>query len=154
MRRSHKLARNELVWVFELTVMVFVIAAVFAMAMLPSGAAANHQIEVGEYFFNPPTITINVGDTVTWHNGGSLPHTATSNGSAWTSISLPVGSTSTPLAFNTPGTFPYHCALHPSLMWGSITVSGAIPEFSSGFFVVLGLMAMMVGLIAVRRRRT
>lgn len=150
MRRHYSKNKTVILSALGIIVLAFMFIPAFAMLSQPV-AAANHTVEVGEYFFNQKNIIINVGDTVTWHNGGAMAHTATSNNSQWTSISLPVGSTSTPLAFNTPGVYPYHCAIHPSLMWGSITV-GAVPEFSSSL-VVVGLMAMALGVMVVSRRK-
>ena len=149
-RRHYSRNKTAVLCAFELIVLAFMFIPAFAMLSQPV-AAANHVVQVGEYFFDQKDIIINVGDTVTWHNGGTVGHTATSNNSQWTSISLPVGFTSDPLTFNTPGVYPYHCAIHPSLMWGSITV-GAIPEFSSSL-VVVGLMAMALGVMIVGRRK-
>ena len=151
MRRHYSRNKIAILCAIELVVLAFIFIPAFAMLSQPV-AAANHTVEVGDFFFNQKDITIFAGDTVTWHNGGALPHTATSNNSLFTEVNLPSGVTSSPLAFNTPGLFPYHCRLHPTQMWGSITVVNVIPEFSSSL-VVVGLMAMALGDVIVARRK-
>jgi LPXTG-motif cell wall-anchored protein len=37
-------------------------------------------------------------------------------------------------------------------MWGAIIVSTAVPEFSSSFVVVVGMLVMALGLMLVRRK--
>lgn len=73
-------------------------------------------VTVGDFFFNPVVVTINVGDTVVWrrvagsHNvradDGSFrlgENEAGDVGSTWTSVSH---------TFTEPGTFGYFCQLH------------------------------------------
>ena len=44
--------------------------------------AAAKTVSIGDNFYSPATVTINVGDTVTWQNDGAAPHSATAdNGS-------------------------------------------------------------------------
>jgi plastocyanin len=69
--------------------------------------------------FSPPTITVNVGDTVTWNNNDSVTHQPTADSNAWSGIASSGGSYSR--AFPTAGNYPYHCAIHPA-MTGTIIV--------------------------------
>jgi len=76
--------------------------------------------------FNPSTLTITAGTTVTWQNG-SITHTVTSDaGSAQTFDSGNIGNGGTfTQTFNTAGTYAYHCKIHvASGMTGTITVTG------------------------------
>lgn len=77
---------------------------------------------VDAYGFDPSTLTVNAGDTVTWTNTGSLAHTVTAVDGAFDSGNLNSGETTT-VYFDTPGTYSYLCAPHP-WMKGTITVSG------------------------------
>lgn len=71
--------------------------------------------------FGPPCETvISVGDTVTW-NFGLGTHTTTSNTSIWDSGSISAPGTFS-RTFNSAGTFPYRCTIHPSSMKGTIIV--------------------------------
>ena len=69
------------------------------------------------YSPNPATMTI--GQTVSWVNNDSVPHTAT--GTSFNTGSLAPGATSTPITMGTAGSFAYHCDIHPT-MKGTLTV--------------------------------
>ena len=73
---------------------------------------------MGENFFSPLTITIDVGGTVTWLNSGQEDHTATGNGFDTGTVGPGASASHT---FSTAGTFPYVCALH-SDMSGTVQV--------------------------------
>jgi plastocyanin len=59
------------------------------------------------------------GTTVTWVNNDSITHTTTSNGGTWNGNLAPGASFS--FTFAAPGTYPYHCTIHPNMI-GTITV--------------------------------
>jgi MYXO-CTERM domain-containing protein len=63
---------------------------------------------------------------VTWTNATGPTHTSTSNTGVWNTGNIAPGATSGAVSFPTVGTFPYHCAIHPS-MTGSVIVSAAAP---------------------------
>ena len=72
-----------------------------------------------------PELSIAVGDTVIWTNVDGAPHTATSDdGVTFDTGLLFQNDGSAPLVFDTPGVFPYHCDVHPS-MTATLTVSPA-----------------------------
>lgn len=73
--------------------------------------------------FKLETFTIPAGATVTWTNRDSAPHTATANNGAFDSMSLTTNATYS-FTFSNPGTFDYHCGVHPS-MTGTVTVTAA-----------------------------
>ena len=90
---------------------------------LPLAAqAVTATIEVKDFAFQPSAVTIAAGDTVTWHNGDTASHTATSTG-AWDTGTFAPGA-SRSITFTTPGTYPYFCLIH-SIMFGTIVV---LPE--------------------------
>jgi plastocyanin len=74
--------------------------------------------------YSPNPIHVTVGSTVTWMNGTSIAHTATSDTGAWNTGAIAPGGTSSAVAFNTAGTFAYHCTFHAD-MHGSVIVSAA-----------------------------
>ena len=142
-------------WAFELTMLAFMIGLAIVMPAIPARAQTTWTIEMTDYQFTPKSQSINAGDHVVWHNGGAAAHTATSNTSAWTNVVLSPGQTSSPTTLTVGGVYNYYCQYHVSFdMWGSITVSGTIPEFSGELVVVIGLMAMMLGLMVLRTRRS
>ena len=67
-------------------------------------------------------INAKVGDVITWTNADSVPHkVALDDGSCQMTDNIPDGGSKS-LVFSVAGTFPFHCAVHPS-MKGTITVS-------------------------------
>jgi plastocyanin len=95
---------------------------------------AGVAITVGNIFFtsgrnkssNPAVDTVAVGATVTWAWGttGATPHSVQSLGSpSFTSSAVQTGSGSTyQVTFAQPGTYQYDCAIHGSLMTGTVVV--------------------------------
>jgi plastocyanin len=80
-------------------------------------------ITMKNFAFTPSTVTVKTGTVITWVNQDAAPHAIVSDtGSlvAFSSDSLPTGA-SYNVTFNTPGTYTYHCSIHPS-MTGTIVV--------------------------------
>lgn len=71
----------------------------------------------GSFAFSPATLTIKAGTTVTWKNTTAAPHTVTSDdGKSFDSgTSKPIAAQNGTFSFTftTPGTFAYHCEIHP-----------------------------------------
>ncbi len=88
----------------------------------PAVSAGGKTIEVAiqGFAFNPSSITISPGDTVKWTNMDSATHTVV--GDDFSSGNLTNGDSYTQ-TFTKPGTFNYHCSIHPS-MQGTIIVQG------------------------------
>jgi LPXTG-motif cell wall-anchored protein len=138
-----------------------VVTLVLALGM--TSAYAQAAVSMEDNFFSPATVTIGVGETVTWTNNGAAPHTST--GPTWDSGTVnPGGSFS--FTFNTAGTFDYICEFHVALgMTGTVVVQAAGgdgtlpptgPSGRSGPFVLIGLALLLGGaavLLAMRRRR-
>jgi len=151
--------------------------AVFLSASRGHALAADAEIKIANFTFDPPVLTMKAGTTVTWVNNDSVPHTATGdNGEFDTGSIAPGGSAS--ITFDTAGTFAYHCTIHPN-MTASITVqaasgntgntgnntntgqTGQLPNTGSGVggdgsslvaYAVLASLVLAVGGLAVRRR--
>lgn len=81
--------------------------------------AADHTVTIKGMKFSPASLSIAAGDTVTFVNQDSAPHTATAKGSFDTGR-LNKGQ-SAKLTFNGAGSFAYICTIHPS-MKGTIAV--------------------------------
>jgi plastocyanin len=72
--------------------------------------------------FNPATLTVAKGTTVTWRNDDGVVHTSTSDNTGWDTGDMQRGANRT-TAFNTAGTFKYHCTYHRAMgMVGTIIV--------------------------------
>jgi plastocyanin len=110
----------------RLCLLAALVAAVAALTVSasPQGArAADVTVSLGDSFFSPSSITVHVGDTITWSNDGALPHTTTA-ANAWDSDILMAGEQFS-YTFATAGTFNYLCAVHPTLMTGTVVVEQA-----------------------------
>jgi LPXTG-motif cell wall-anchored protein len=93
-------------------------------------AAASVTVTIEDFEFSPSAVTIDQGDTVTWHNVGPTPHSATAkDGSFDTDVFSKGGSRRH--TFNQPGTFSYYCKPHP-FMKGTVTVRAASAGGESG----------------------
>ncbi|MGA2884012.1 MAG: plastocyanin/azurin family copper-binding protein [Halobacteriota archaeon] len=87
-------------------------------------AATNQQtysVSIISYAFQPSTLTIPRGATVTWTNNAPIAHTVTSDTGAFGSGTLSPGATYSH-QFNQSGNYSYHCSIHPTLMTATITV--------------------------------
>lgn len=65
--------------------------------------------------FAPPTVTVAAGTEVTWTNVDVLTHTATADDGTFDSGNLGV-SESFSFVADEPGTYPYICTIHPSMV--------------------------------------
>ncbi len=97
---------------------------------MPSGSVVGVTIQ--DFSFSPSALTIKAGISVQWTNNGPSQHTATSDNGVWDSGTLgapsggggygggSAGGTYR-FTFNTPGTYRYHCTLHPPSSYPSFT---------------------------------
>ncbi|WP_410638917.1 cupredoxin family copper-binding protein [Amycolatopsis sp. lyj-346] len=85
-------------------------------------AAATQQVMVQGYAYSPATLTVRVGDTVTWMQHDEAPHdvVTTSAPVAFRGPQLSAGQ-SWSYTFRQPGTYQYYCSVHPD-MRASVTV--------------------------------
>ncbi len=84
------------------------------------GGAATHTVEIQGFLYEPPALTVAVGDTVVWINHDLVPHTATAPGSPLNTGSMAAGDSSRFVA-SEAGEYPYVCEFHPN-MEGILTV--------------------------------
>ena len=84
-------------------------------ATAPAGSTAAETVTIQNFSFSPQPVNAKVGDVVAWTNKDSAPHSATmDDGSCDTD---PIASNATAmLVFNAPGTYTYHCKIHPGQM--------------------------------------
>ena len=86
-----------------------------------NNASANpNEIVIENFSFEPATLTVNAGTTVTWVNHDDEPHTATATDKRFNSKTLDNGDRFSQ-EFKAPGTYNYYCALHPKMI-GKIIV--------------------------------
>ena len=86
---------------------------------LSLAASAPTAVRLEGMKFDPPTVTVRRGDTVTWNNKDLVPHTATSQGKFDSGNIAPGQSFSRKM--DQPGQFDYICTYHPG-MKGQVVV--------------------------------
>jgi plastocyanin len=96
------------------------LVAVLAVAATPV-LAADSAVSIAGFAFGPGSVTVEVGDTVTWTNDDTAPHTATASGDFDTGT-IAVGDSAS-VTFDTAGTYAYVCSIHPA-MQGTVVVAG------------------------------
>jgi plastocyanin len=94
-------------------------AALAVATWLGQASAATFTVSAATGTFQPPALTIAVGDTVNWVAIASGGHTVTSNDNAW-----PPWTSDFDFTFTAAGQYPYFCENHFG-MTGSITVQTA-----------------------------
>ncbi len=105
---------------------VAVLSLVILLLLAPTAGAQDQTatVNINNFAFNPPNITVAPGTKVTWVNNDQAPHTATATdpAGAFDSGTLQPGQRYS-ITFDQPGTYTYHCVIHP-FMTGTVTVSG------------------------------
>jgi plastocyanin len=78
-------------------------------------------VDIKDFSFQPNSITVQVGTSVTWVNHDSVDHTITSDDGKFDSGNIMSGG-EFKFAFSQPGTYSYHCSIHPTMI-GVVTVT-------------------------------
>jgi plastocyanin len=85
-----------------------------------SEPVATTEVEmVKSYRFDPKTIEVEAGDTVTWTNEDNFTHTVEVDGQEDHKVGK---GESVEIAFDEPGTYHYVCTLHSQDMDGTVIV--------------------------------
>ena len=126
-------------------------------------AAETVTVDISNFTFSPGTVTIQVGDTVTWTNNDAMPHTATSTDESTFDGEMQPGE-SFSFTFEEEGTFDYFCEVHPDMQAMVVVEAAEIPDGAMSYgqgqqttpVVALGIGLIVLSLlagIAVARRR-
>jgi plastocyanin len=78
------------------------------------------RIVVKDFMFQPTSLTVKAGSTVTWTNMDEEPHTVVSTGGVFRSNALDTKD-SFSFKFDQPGTYRFVCSIHPQMV-GTIVV--------------------------------
>src|SRR5688500_16626887 len=97
--------------------------ALLFFAMATSASAAVRAVDIVGFKFEPQSVTITAGDTVTWTNRDAAAHSARVNGVGTTAV-LTQGQSGS-LVFMNAGNFPYDCGVHGPSMTGTVVVRAA-----------------------------
>ena len=86
-------------------------------------AQSSESVTISDFKYEPESITVSVGTTVTWTNDGPTAHTATADDGTFDTGNLVKGASQS-YKFDKAGTFKYHCTPHP-FMKATVTVTGS-----------------------------
>lgn len=86
------------------------------------GGGETVTVRIDGMRFEPASITVKPGTTVTWVHASSMPHTVTGDAGGLGSSTLYSGQTYSHI-FDTAGRYDYACDFHPG-MKGSVLVAG------------------------------
>lgn len=78
-------------------------------------AQTSASVSIVDFSFSAGTVTGEAGGSVTWTNDGAAPHSATGDGGEFDTGVLNSGESAT-ITFSTPGTYTYHCSVHPDMV--------------------------------------
>jgi plastocyanin len=93
----------------------------FASAMTQAAPApGSASVQIANFTFKAPVVTVKPGTTITWINADDIPHTVVSRTGLFKSKVLDTGDQFS-FTFAKPGQFGYFCSLHPH-MTGTIIV--------------------------------
>jgi LPXTG-motif cell wall-anchored protein len=93
-------------------------------------AAADGSVTIADFAFAPNSVTVNVGDSVTWANEDDVAHTATADDGSFDTGNIENGQ-SRSVTFDEAGTFAYFCKPHPN-MRGTVVVEASGAEGGAG----------------------
>src|SRR5207249_4418992 len=89
-----------------------------------SSAPASAKIDIVDFDFKPRQISVAPGGEITWHNTGQAPHTASFDDVKIDTSTLNPGDSASAHAPTKPGSYSYHCNIHPAKMRGVLVVVG------------------------------
>ncbi|MDP3941180.1 MAG: cupredoxin family copper-binding protein [bacterium] len=125
-------AINKNIIVGVIVVLVLIVAGYFVLnksaSQMPGAAtqqttgvtAATNTVTIQNFVYSPSTITVKVGDSVTWTNRDSVGHSATADDGSFDTGVLSQGQTGS-VTFTKAGTYTYFCSVHPN-MKGTVIV--------------------------------
>lgn len=91
-----------------------------SLVLIAERSTEPNVVTIENFAFVPARLTVTAGASVTWINRDETPHTVVSNDKTIRSGALDTGD-QFQYRFATPGTYSYHCSLHPQ-MTGTIIV--------------------------------
>lgn len=104
------------------TALAFFIIGLFPFfAFAGESKEGTSKIEIKDFHFNPETVTVKSGQTITWINRDEEPHTVVSVEKQFKKSPPLDTDQSFTITAGAPGTYTYFCSVHPK-MTGTIVV--------------------------------
>ena len=96
------------------------LAALTSPKPTPAAAAGSGTVVIHNFMFEPTSLTVEAGSTVTWSNSDNEPHTIVSDAGLFRSGALDTNDHYS-FKFDKPGTYHFACSIHPQMV-GTIVV--------------------------------
>jgi plastocyanin len=94
-------------------------------------AAASSGVTIENFLFSPKSVSVQVGDTVTWTNRDAAPHTATAGDGSFGTGTLKKGQSGSH-KFTKAGSIAYICSVHPNMKGTVVVAAGSGSGAGSG----------------------
>jgi plastocyanin len=98
-------------------------AAAAAFGIYRSTSAQSVGVSIGDDFYSPQNVVVQLGGTVSWTNNGGALHTVTNDDRIFDSGTLAPGSGYS-FTFTALGIYGYNCEIHGAAMSGTVSVVG------------------------------
>ena len=108
---------------------IFGVIAISGCTSQNSSSAPN-TVNIQYNAFNPNNLTVQAGTTVNWVNLDSNVHRVTSDSDVFDSNNL-TKDQSYSFTFNQPGSYLYHCTIHPNEVGVIIVTGSSTTNFST-----------------------
>jgi plastocyanin len=113
--------RAGLAFVTAIAVLSFLgLRAAAGQSATSATASRAKSVRIENFAYRPTPLTVTAGTRVTFSNRSGTAHTATENGGGFDTGPIKPG-TAESVAFRRPGTYSFHCTIHP-FMHGKIVV--------------------------------
>ena len=94
----------------------------------PSVAPKTASVDIVDFAFKPPQVSVAPDGEVTFRNTGDQPHTATLDDVALDTGTIDPGASAKFKAPTKPGSYSFRCTIHPAKMRGVLVVVGQNTE--------------------------
>ena len=131
---------------FLMRTTLLVAVCLLAGAVTPSAFAATRTVDITRTGFVPDRLTIDFGDTVTWTNKDSAPHSVVADGGAFTSSPVLQPNQAYSFRFVRSGTFGYRDG--SSSQRGRVTVRQGVSLAAAAPLIRFGTAATLSGAIS------
>lgn len=84
-------------------------------------ASAADTITIQSFAFSAP-LTVAPGTQITVMNKDGVEHTVTADTTGGFDVTVPAGGTATFAAPSAPGSYAFHCSIHPQMAHGTLIV--------------------------------
>jgi len=110
------------------------------------------EVNIQGFAFNPDSLKVSMGTIIRWTNLDAASHTSTSDVGLWDSGTL--NSNDQYLrVFDSAGSFPYHCAIHPSMTAKIIVYRQSVPSLTVYGLAVLALLVIISGVWVLHNKK-